>query len=624
MGKPGAYSANGGARLRTSAARVAELVGQGKRVLVAGGECEDLLVALHENVCDVVLVGGGAGDADALCDRVIRRPLAVDQLVAMFGDRVFDAVVLDGAAATSTGVVDLRQLVEDMLPVHGLLVGRLPSGESVPGVADSGLTILSAEAARDDPKRTIYVAFRLPRIVRSLVEARLARLEEAELETSALRRSAAGLASELDDARATGDRLAARLARAVAEASRRAEDLAALRRRLTDVQSALGEAEGAIQREAVLLDRVAAIELELVAARTRSREAEEELAAVRRRVRDAEARHKLSNARTEEELAAARERMRDAEAGREALIARAERLENRDAEWRRLLIDAHEQLLERDEELAAAYATGEDSGYLEYRAVVSRVRELVMENVPMDVPVVVVSKGDEELVDLGGRAGWHLPQTEDGVYAGHHFADGTEAVAQLEELRARGAGFFVLPGSSWWWLEHYPELTAHLERHHETVVREDGVCLIVDLRSPKALAEDDRLAAYDELVLRLRALVDRSVPADAAVAVASKGDERLLELGGRATRHLPQAENGVYAGYHPANSVTAIAQLEAAREDGARFFVLPETQLWWLDHYDEFARHLDARCTVVAREPGVGLVYRLARRSARWRRRRTA
>jgi hypothetical protein len=624
VGKPGSYSANGGARLRTSAARVAELVGQGKRVLVAGAECEDLLVALHENVCDVVLVGGASVDADALCERVLRRPLAVDQLVAAFGDPVFDAVVLDGVAATATGVIDLRQLVEDMLPVDGLLLGRLPVGASVPGLADSGLTILSAEAAGDDPQRTIYVAFRLPRIMRSLVEARLARLEEAELETSALRRSAAGLASQLDDARATVDRLASRLARAVAEASRRAEEFAALQRRLTDVQSALREAEGAIQREAALRDRAAAIELELVAARARSREAEEELAAARERVRDAEARRKVSNARAEEELAAARERVRNAEAGREALNARAERLESRDAEWRRLLIDAHEQLLERDEELAAAYTTDEDSGYFEYRAVVSRVRELVMRHVPIDVPVVVASKGDEELVDLDGRVGWHLPQTEEGLYAGHHFADGAEAVEQLERLRARGAGFFVLPGSSWWWLEHYPELTAHLERHHATVVREEGVCLIVDLRSAKALAEDDRLAAYDELVARLRALVDRSVPADAAVAVASKGDARLLMLGGRATRHLPQAEDGVYAGYHPADSVTAIAQLEAAREGGARFFVLPETQLWWLDHYDEFARHLDAHCTVVAREPGVGVVYRLGRRSPRWRRRRTA
>jgi hypothetical protein len=246
------------------------------------------------------------------------------------------------------------------------------------------------------------------------------------------------------------------------------------------------------------------------------------------------------------------------------------------------------------------------------------VRELVATHLPADVPVAVASKGDEELLELGGRPAWHLPQTDDGVYAGHHLADGIEVVEHLEALRARGAGFFVLPGSSWWWLEHYPELAAHLERHHEVVVREEGMCLIVDLRSPKALAEDDRKAQYEALVARLRELVAQCVPARAGVVVATKGDDQMLELDGRTAWHLPQGPDGVYAGHHPANSVAAIAQLEAARVRGAEFFVLPETQLWWLEHYDELAQHLDRRCRVVARADGTGVVYRLSRGRGWW------
>jgi len=40
------------------------------------------------------------------------------------------------------------------------------------------------------------------------------------------------------------------------------------------------------------------------------------------------------------------------------------------------------------------------------------------------------------LIDFDGRTGLHFPQVENGVYAGHHPADGDEAIAHLEQLRA--------------------------------------------------------------------------------------------------------------------------------------------------------------------------------------------
>jgi hypothetical protein len=45
----------------------------------------------------------------------------------------------------------------------------------------------------------------------------------------------------------------------------------------------------------------------------------------------------------------------------------------------------------------------------------------------------------------------------------------------------------------------------------------------------------------------------------------------------------------------PADNAAAIASLEKERARGADFLVFPATAFWWLDHYEEFRRHVDAR-----------------------------
>jgi hypothetical protein len=89
--------------------------------------------------------------------------------------------------------------------------------------------------------------------------------------------------------------------------------------------------------------------------------------------------------------------------------------------------------------------------------------------------------------------------------------------------------------------------------------------------------------------------VDANLPADATVAVASKGDPALLKLGGRPARHFPQDDAGEYAGHNPADGAAAVDLLDAAREAGAQFLVLPATAFWWLEHYRDFRRHLETR-----------------------------
>ncbi len=113
---------------------------------------------------------------------------------------------------------------------------------------------------------------------------------------------------------------------------------------------------------------------------------------------------------------------------------------------------------------------------------VLRIRAFARSTTPEGSTVLVVSRGDPDLVQLRGRQGWHFPQTSDGVYAGHHPATGDEAVDHLDELRKRGAEYLLIPCTAFWWLEHYEELRAHLATHSRLVAYEQDTCLIFALR----------------------------------------------------------------------------------------------------------------------------------------------
>ena len=119
-----------------------------------------------------------------------------------------------------------------------------------------------------------------------------------------------------------------------------------------------------------------------------------------------------------------------------------------------------------------------------YRNMATRLRALVDAHVPAAATVLVVSKGDDALLDLGSRRGWHLPQSESGAYAGHYPEDSSEAIAQLESLRARGGEFVVFPRTSQWWLEHYEGLRRHLEGRYARVADESETGTIYALRGP--------------------------------------------------------------------------------------------------------------------------------------------
>lgn len=112
---------------------------------------------------------------------------------------------------------------------------------------------------------------------------------------------------------------------------------------------------------------------------------------------------------------------------------------------------------------AAAGAKRPRVGGLDEASTVGAVRHRVQTIGGPGAPVLVVSGGDEDLVDLGSHPCWPFPQGRDGSWAGYDPVDGPAAVNHLEAQRERGARYFVLPKPAFGWRYRYPELFDHLE-----------------------------------------------------------------------------------------------------------------------------------------------------------------
>ena len=125
-------------------------------------------------------------------------------------------------------------------------------------------------------------------------------------------------------------------------------------------------------------------------------------------------------------------------------------------------------------------ANGPRPGRTSYPQLRRRIRETADAILPSDSVVVVVSRGDDNLLQLGPRRAWHFPRTEAGVYAGCYPADSREAIAHLEELRRKGGEYLLFPSTAFWWLGFYGDFQKHLECRYPCIWS-DPSCLIFQL-----------------------------------------------------------------------------------------------------------------------------------------------
>jgi GT2 family glycosyltransferase len=137
------------------------------------------------------------------------------------------------------------------------------------------------------------------------------------------------------------------------------------------------------------------------------------------------------------------------------------------------------QILELQQEISAAGNGFQASPILAYEQLLSDIQNVVEEEVPQDATVLVISRGDDEALELKGRRAWHFPQEADGTYAGTYPEDSDAAVAHLEELHARGAQYLLVPSTSAWWLDHYDGFARHLRTRYRPVAERDECALYV-------------------------------------------------------------------------------------------------------------------------------------------------
>jgi GT2 family glycosyltransferase len=122
----------------------------------------------------------------------------------------------------------------------------------------------------------------------------------------------------------------------------------------------------------------------------------------------------------------------------------------------------------------------------EYLDLVARIRTAVAATLPAGARVLVISKGDEQLVRLPGVMATHFPQDDAGQYAGYYPADDAAAIAALEALRRQGVEYLLLPDVAGWWLDYYPGFARHLRSTCRTVLEAPETCRIFGLQPEPA------------------------------------------------------------------------------------------------------------------------------------------
>jgi GT2 family glycosyltransferase len=116
-----------------------------------------------------------------------------------------------------------------------------------------------------------------------------------------------------------------------------------------------------------------------------------------------------------------------------------------------------------------------------YTGLRRRIRKAVIESVPEGSTLAMVSRGDDDLLRVEGRTAVHFPQEQDGRWTGGHPGSSAEAIAHLEELRGRGAGFLVLPATAFWWLDYYEDFRRHLEHNYPPSLERRDACIVFAL-----------------------------------------------------------------------------------------------------------------------------------------------
>jgi len=235
-------------------------------------------------------------------------------------------------------------------------------------------------------------------------------------------------------------------------------------------------------------------------------------------------------------------------------------------------------------------------GETEYADLVGRVRGAVAAHVPPGSSLLVVSKGDEALLEIPGMRTLHFPQDSSGAYAGHHPLDSATATAELEAMRRGGAEYLVIPATARWWLDFYDEFALHLDNQGEIVADVVDACLIYGLgrvrpHAPGAPTIERPQASAEQI----RDYLGKLITTDRRLVVLEAVD-------GVATALAPLRAERLRAGDPAAGGGRELTELKLLAGDGADYLVVPRTADEWLDASTDFATVVESSCRKIAEQ----------------------
>lgn len=256
--------------------------------------------------------------------------------------------------------------------------------------------------------------------------------------------------------------------------------------------------------------------------------------------------------------------------------------------------------------------------HLAYQELVRRLRELVERTVPLGATVLVISKGDDDLLSFAERRGWHFPQDESGGYVGYHPRDSSAAIEALEALRARGAAFLAVPATVAWWLTHYAEFAEHLGRHYDKLAERPDTGIVYALGNvtttgvPSSGSPAEELERHRQVLLigQIQELVSHLLPTGAPVALVDTADTATLRLDERLILPLQPTDPSASANLQ-AQGTALVAGLEALRRQGAAYLVVPRGAFDWWEAAHTLRSHVELEYRCVTRQRHVCLIYEL-------------
>jgi 4-amino-4-deoxy-L-arabinose transferase-like glycosyltransferase len=86
---------------------------------------------------------------------------------------------------------------------------------------------------------------------------------------------------------------------------------------------------------------------------------------------------------------------------------------------------------------------------------------------PRDALILAADDGNPTLFYYAERKGWHFPE-KNGIWQGGP-RDSEQAIVDLEQLRKRGASYFVFQKDAAWWLDYYGGFAKYLNRSADLV-----------------------------------------------------------------------------------------------------------------------------------------------------------